>query len=54
VSNNFNYCRISRDEAAVLFVDHHCGLTALVQDYTPKALMTTYMAGKGTRSEVGP
>jgi nicotinamidase-related amidase len=29
------YRRISRDEAAVLFVDHQCGLTALVQDYSP-------------------
>jgi hypothetical protein len=29
------YRRLSKDDAAVLFVDHQCGLTALVQDYTP-------------------
>ena len=28
------YRRLSKDDAAVLFVDHQCGLTSLVQDYT--------------------
>ena len=30
--SNHKYRRISRGTAAVLFVDHQCGLTALVQD----------------------
>ena len=31
---SFTYNRISKENAAVLFVDHQCGLTSLVQDYT--------------------
>ena len=31
------YSRLRKDDAAVLFVDHQAGLTALVQDYDPVA-----------------
>jgi nicotinamidase-related amidase len=42
--SNYKYRRISRDEAAVLFVDHQCGLTALVQDYTPAEFKNSVLA----------
>ena len=38
------YQRISRDEAAVLFVDHQCGLLALVQDYSPSEFKNSVLA----------
>jgi nicotinamidase-related amidase len=38
------YRRISRDEAAVLFVDHQCGLLALVQDYSPSEFKNSVLA----------
>ncbi|MBV8458626.1 MAG: hydrolase [Acetobacteraceae bacterium] len=38
------YRRISKDDAAVLFVDHQCGLTALVQDYTPNEFRNAVLA----------
>jgi nicotinamidase-related amidase len=42
--SNYKYRRISRDEAAVLFVDHQCGLTALVQDYSPSEFKNSVLA----------
>jgi nicotinamidase-related amidase len=42
--SNIKYHRISRDDAAVLFVDHQCGLTALVQDYTPGEFRNSVLA----------
>jgi nicotinamidase-related amidase len=38
------YRRISKDEAAVLFVDHQCGLLALVQDYSPSEFKNSVLA----------
>jgi hypothetical protein len=35
VSPAFTYRRLSKDEAAVLLVDHQSGLISLVQDYSP-------------------
>lgn len=45
--NSYKYRRISRDEAAVLFVDHQCGLTALVQDYSPGEFKNSVLALAG-------
>src|SRR3954454_18061701 len=42
--SNPKYRRLSRDDAAVLFVDHQCGLTALVQDYTPSEFKNAVLA----------
>ena len=38
------YRRLSKDQAAVLFVDHQCGLTALVQDYSPSEFRNSVLA----------
>jgi nicotinamidase-related amidase len=38
------YRRLSKDDAAVLFVDHQTGLTALVQDYTPSEFKNGVLA----------
>ncbi len=38
------YRRLSKDDAAVLFVDHQTGLTALVQDYTPSDFKNSVIA----------
>ena len=38
------YPRISKDEAAVLFVDHQTGLVSLVQDFTPDAFENNVLA----------
>ena len=38
------YRRISKDDAAVLFVDHQCGLLTLVQDYTPSEFKNAVLA----------
>jgi nicotinamidase-related amidase len=38
------YRRLSKDAAAVLFVDHQCGLTALVQDYTASEFKNSVLA----------
>jgi nicotinamidase-related amidase len=38
------YRRLSKDETAVLFVDHQCGLTALVQDYSPAEFNNAVLA----------
>lgn len=42
--NSYKYRRISRAEAAVLFVDHQCGLTSLVQDYSPSEFKNSVLA----------
>jgi nicotinamidase-related amidase len=42
--NNPKYRRLSRDNAAVLLVDHQCGLTALVQDYSPGEFKNSVLA----------
>lgn len=44
MSSTYQYRRISKDDAAVLFVDHQCGLTALVQDYTASEFKNSIMA----------
>ena len=38
------YRRLSKDDAAVLFVDHQCGLLTLVQDYTPSEFKNAVLA----------
>ena len=35
MSTAFKYRRLSKDDAAVLLVDHQSGLISLVQDYSP-------------------
>jgi nicotinamidase-related amidase len=42
--NSDKYRRLSKDEAAVLFVDHQCGLVTLVQDYTPSEFRNSVLA----------
>ena len=42
--SNPKYSRIDKDDAAVLFVDHQCGLTALVQDYSPSEFKNSVLA----------
>jgi nicotinamidase-related amidase len=44
VNGHPRYCRLSRDEAAVLLVDHQCGLLTLVQDYTPSEFRNAVLA----------
>ena len=42
--NGYKYRRLSKDAATVLFVDHQCGLTTLVQDYTPSEFKNNVLA----------
>jgi nicotinamidase-related amidase len=42
--NGYKYRRLSKDEAAVLFVDHQCGLLTLVQDFTPSEFKNAVLA----------
>jgi nicotinamidase-related amidase len=44
MSNAFQYRRLSKDDAAVLFVDHQTGLTAMVQDYSPSEFKNGVLA----------
>jgi nicotinamidase-related amidase len=44
MNTTYKYNRLSKDTAAVLFVDHQCGLTALVQDYTPSEFKNNVLA----------
>lgn len=44
VNTHFKYSRLSKDNAAVLFVDHQCGLSALVQDYSPSEFKNSILA----------
>src|SRR5918997_1675889 len=41
---NYKYRRLLKDDAAVLFVDHQCGLLTLVQDYTPSEFKNNVLA----------
>jgi nicotinamidase-related amidase len=42
--NGDRYRRISKNEAAVLFVDHQCGLVTLVQDDSPSEFNNSVLA----------
>ena len=42
--NGSKYRRLSKDDAAVLFVDHQCGLLTLVQDYPPSEFKNAVLA----------
>lgn len=42
--NGYKYRRLSKDDAAVLFVDHQCGLLTLVQDFTPSEFKNAVLA----------
>jgi nicotinamidase-related amidase len=44
MNGSSKYRRLSQDEAAVLFVDHQCGLLTLVQDYTPSEFKNAVLA----------
>ena len=44
MSGTYQYRRISKDDAAVLFVDHQCGLIALVTDFSPSEFKNSVMA----------
>jgi len=35
MSNSFRYNRLSKDDAALLLVDHQAGRISLVQDFSP-------------------
>ncbi|MEM9008224.1 MAG: isochorismate family cysteine hydrolase YcaC, partial [Cyanobacteria bacterium P01_F01_bin.86] len=41
---SFQYKRLSKDEAAVLLVDHQAGLVSLVQDYPPNEFKNNVLA----------
>jgi nicotinamidase-related amidase len=44
MNSTYKYRRISKEDAAVLFVDHQAGLTALVQDYPPSEFKNSILA----------
>jgi nicotinamidase-related amidase len=44
MSPGFKYRRLSKDEAAVLLVDHQSGLISLVQDYSPGEFQNNILA----------
>jgi nicotinamidase-related amidase len=44
VSTAFKYRRLSKDDAAVLLVDHQSGLISLVQDYSPGEFQNNVLA----------
>ena len=44
MSPAFKYRRLSRDDAAVLLVDHQSGLISLVQDYSPGEFQNNVLA----------
>jgi nicotinamidase-related amidase len=44
MSNSFRYNRLSKDDAAVLLVDHQAGLISLVQDYSPAEFKDNVLA----------
>jgi nicotinamidase-related amidase len=44
MSGTYQYRRISKDDAAVLFVDHQCGLISLVTDFSPSEFKNSVMA----------
>jgi len=44
MSTSFRYNRLSKEEAAVLLVDHQAGLISLVQDYSPAEFKDNVLA----------
>ncbi|MCO5168873.1 MAG: hydrolase [Planctomycetes bacterium] len=44
MANGFKYRRISKDDAAVLLVDHQSGLISLVQDHAPSEFKNNVLA----------
>jgi len=44
MSTSFRYNRLSKDDAAVLLVDHQAGLISLVQDYSPAEFKDNVLA----------
>jgi nicotinamidase-related amidase len=44
MSSTYQYRRITKDDAAVLFVDHQCGLIALVTNFSPSGFKNSVMA----------
>ncbi|MFG0319535.1 MAG: isochorismate family cysteine hydrolase YcaC [Planctomycetota bacterium JB042] len=44
MTDKFTYRRLSKDDAAVLLVDHQAGLISLVQDHTPSEFKNNVLA----------
>ncbi|MCR9075687.1 MAG: hydrolase, partial [bacterium] len=44
MSNGFQYKRLSKDDAAVLLVDHQSGLCNLVRDFSPEEFKNNVLA----------
>lgn len=44
MASNFQYKRISKDDAALLLVDHQAGLISLVQDFEPSEFKNNVLA----------
>ena len=44
MSNQFKYRRLSKDDAAVLLVDHQSGLICMVQDFSPGEFKNNVLA----------
>jgi nicotinamidase-related amidase len=44
VSTSFKYTKLSRDDAALLLVDHQAGLISLVQDFSPSEFKNNVLA----------
>jgi len=44
MGSGFKYRRLSKDEAAVLLIDHQSGLISLVQDYSPAEFKDSILA----------
>jgi nicotinamidase-related amidase len=44
MSDGFKYNRLSKDDAAVLLIDHQAGLISLVQDYSPGEFKNNVLA----------
>src|SRR5512147_737425 len=44
MSTPFKYARLSKDDAALLLVDHQAGLISLVQDFSPSEFKNNVLA----------
>jgi len=44
MSKSFKYTRLSKDDAALLLVDHQAGLISLVQDFSPSEFKNNVIA----------
>ena len=44
MSTSFKYNRLSKDDAALLLVDHQAGLISLVQDFSPSEFKNNVLA----------